>query len=87
MLFVDESHFAGSSRTEAIRRIAQSAERIILSTATPDPVQLSRLFSSDDITVVGWQRDQIVNLEVKPLFAASPRVLHEISYALNDEEI
>jgi len=87
MLFVDESHFAGSSRTKAIRRIAQSAERIILSTATPDPAQLSRLFPSEDITVVAWQRDQIVDFDGKPLFAASPRVLHEISYSLNEEEI
>lgn len=87
MLFVDESHLAGSSRTEAIRRIGQSAERIILSTATPDPVQLSRLFPAEEITVVGWQRDQIIDLDGKPLFAASPRVLHEIPYTLNDEEI
>lgn len=87
MLFVDESHFAGSSRTEAIGRIAQSAERIILSTATPDPAQLFRLFPSEDITVVEWQRDQIVDFDGRPLFAASPRVLHELSYTLNEEEI
>jgi hypothetical protein len=87
MLFVDECHFAESSRTEAIRRIGQSAERIILSTATPDAAQLSRLFPSGDITVIVWQRDQIVDLNGKPLFADSPRVLHEVSFSLNEEEI
>jgi hypothetical protein len=87
VLFVDESHLGGSSRTEAIRCIGQSAERMILSTAIPDDAQLSRLFPSEDITVVAWQRDQIVDFEGKPLFAASPRVLHEVSYSLNEAEI
>lgn len=87
MLFVDESHFGASSRSGAIRHIGKSAERIILSAATPGPTQVSRLFPSEDITVVEWQRDQIVNFDGKPLFAASPRVLHELSYSLNEEEV
>ena len=65
----------------------QSAERIILSTATPDPAQLSRLFPLEDITLIVWQRDQIVDLDGKPLFADSPRVLHKIAFSLDEEEI
>ena len=48
---------------------------------------LSRLFPLEDITVVVWQRDQIVDLDGKPLFADSPRVLHEIAFSLDEEEI
>lgn len=87
IVLVDEWHLSGWSRAEALRRIGTSAGRLVLTSATPPDAGLSDVFTPEDITVVEWQYDRIVDPEGKPLFAVQTRVVHEVSYTLNAMEL
>lgn len=87
VVLVDERHLTGRSRAEALQRIGGSAGRLVLASATPQNAGLSDIFLPEDMTVVEWRHDAVLDPEGKPLFAVPHRVVHEVSYTLDAMEL
>jgi superfamily II DNA or RNA helicase len=85
LIIVDEAHLFRDDRAETLRRIAASAERVILATATlPEFVRLA--FPADDTTVVEWRRDQVIDRKIN-LLNTTPPILHEVPVSLTSAEL
>jgi superfamily II DNA or RNA helicase len=85
LIIVDEAHLFKKDRAETLRRLAASAERVILATATlPEFVPLA--FPADDTTVVEWRRDQLIDRKTN-LLNTTPPILHEVPVRLTSAEL
>jgi hypothetical protein len=86
IVFVDEWHLTRGMRSESLRHITASAEKVVLVTATASDMELSR-FAAGDVTVVKWRRDLVVDASGKPLPTVPRPVFHEISVRLSTAEL
>jgi len=88
LVVADEAHtFAGPQAANALRRVAASAERVILASATvPDP-RLSDAFPADDVTVVEWRRARVVDHDGTPLDTLPRPLLQEVAFSLSPAEL
>jgi superfamily II DNA or RNA helicase len=87
LVIADEAHGFTGTRAETLRRLGASTERIVLATATLPDLERTRVFPAEDVTVVEWQRDQIVDHSGK-LFGSTPRpILHQVPFCPTPTEL
>jgi hypothetical protein len=88
LLIVDEAHqFRGSLTGEVLRHVGQASDRVVLATATLLSSDLPDGFTEDDITVVQWRRDQVVDFNGALLDAIPRPVVHVVPFALTPAEL
>ncbi len=85
LVIADEAHSFRGNRAEVLRRVGAVAERVVLSTL-PD-FELPDTFPAEDITVVEWRRDRVVDHDGTPLDAVPRPVLHEVPFSLTPAEL
>ncbi|MFA6244704.1 MAG: DEAD/DEAH box helicase [Candidatus Hydrogenedentales bacterium] len=86
LLVVDEAHsFSGTQGKKALIRIAPSAERVLIATATD--LDLPALFPMHATQVIEWRRDQVVDHNGIALTAVPAPVLHEAPFILSQPEL
>jgi superfamily II DNA or RNA helicase len=61
LVIVDEAHSFAGPQTDALQRIAASADRVVLASATLPDLRLIGVFPTEDATVVECRRDQVVD--------------------------
>ncbi len=75
LLVVDEAN----ARSAALQRLAPLAERIVLAAfsnaSIPEP------FSSEEVTIVDWRADRLLDEDGRPLRRAPRPVLNEVSFS------
>jgi len=86
IVLVDEWHLTRGVRSESLRHITASAEKIVLVTATAPDMELSR-FAAGDVTGVKWRRDLVVDASGKPLPTLPQMIFHEIPVDLSAAEL
>jgi hypothetical protein len=88
LLIVDEAHgYRGQASGAALRHIAESAERVVLATATSPDLQTLLETSPEATDVVEWRRDAVVDEAGVPLFTVPRPVLHQLSFDLSPSEL
>jgi ERCC4-related helicase len=85
LVIADEAHILKGNRAEILRKVGAVAKRVVLSTL-PD-LELPDTFPVEDITVVVWRRDQVVDHTGKPLDTVPRPVLHEVPFSLTPAEL
>jgi hypothetical protein len=84
LVIADEAHRFAGVRATLLRHVSAAAERIVLATlpriASPGALPV------EDVTVVDWRRDQLVDLDGTPLKVAHGPALHEVSFSLGQAE-
>ncbi len=85
MVCADEAHWFKGARGEVFARIGKSADRVVLASAVPD-IPLLDTVSAEDVSVVVWRRDQMVDQGGKPFDAVPRPSLHEVPFSLNGAE-
>jgi len=86
LVIIDEAHiFRSGARLDALRKIASSADRIIM--ATVIPLELPNIFPIDDTAIVVWKRTQLIDLDGKPLDIGMCPVLNEVPFNLSTAEL
>jgi len=86
LLIVDEAHqFGGTLATEALRRVGESSQRVVL--ATLPNLQLPDGIAEGGTTVLQWRRDQIVDYDGRLLDTMPRPLLHEIPFSLSVAEL
>jgi hypothetical protein len=83
-LVIADEVYLDSARAKAIGEIVGSVDRVVL--APRIATELPQEFSKEDITLVEWRRNQIVDCDGIQLKAVPP-VLHEIPYTLSEGEL
>jgi superfamily II DNA or RNA helicase len=87
LVIADEGHLIKGVRAGAFRKVGGSADRVILATATIRDGDPFDAFPAEDVTVVEWRRDQVVDHDGKPLDTGLRPVLHEVPFSLNAAEL
>jgi superfamily II DNA or RNA helicase len=85
LVIADEAHLFRGNRAEVLRRVGAVAERVVLSTLPY--LELPYTFPVEDITVVEWRRDRIIDHDGRPLDAAPRPVLHEVPFSTTPAEL
>lgn len=84
LIISDEAHGAMRDREELLQRLSTTAQQVILATV-PSAVAVGS-FPMEDVTVLDWHRDQLVDHEGRPLRMARRPALHEVRFSLGREE-
>ena len=87
LVIADEAHSIRGFRAEAFRKVEASADRVILATATIFEGETFDAFPAEDVTVVEWRRDQVIDQDGKPLGLVPRPILHEVPFSLNLAEL
>lgn len=88
LLIVDEAHqFRGSLTGEVVRRVGEASDRVVLATATLASSDLPGDFAKDDITVVEWRRDQVVDLNGALLDSIPRPIVRVVPFTLSTAEL
>jgi hypothetical protein len=85
LVIADEAHMFTGTRGETLRRVEASAERVVLASATRPNFEW--LVQGEDITVVDWRRDRLVDNEGKLLYTAPRPAINELSFKLTPSEL
>ena len=85
LVIADEAHSLKGARAELLRRVAASADRIVL--ATVSGMEAPEVLPVEETTVVTWQRDDLVGRDGKPLSTALRPVLHEVPFVPSQAEL
>src|SRR5207244_714022 len=84
LVIVDEGHWISGTRADVLREVGAAAERVVLATASSfDP---SDAFPLEDITVVDWRRDELVDQHGRPLDTVPRPALNIIPFILTQAE-
>jgi SNF2 family DNA or RNA helicase len=81
----DESQLTKGTRAEALRRISAGAKRVVL--ASVSSLAADAVFPDEDVTVVEWRRNEIVNHDGKLLSALPRPLLHEVPFHYSRTEV
>ena len=87
MVIADEAHSFRGAGLKLLREVGASADRVVIATASPVDTPQFDTFPVDDVTVVEWRRDQVVDYEGSPLDTGMRPALHEIPFCLNESEL
>jgi hypothetical protein len=87
LVIADEAHGIKEARREALQRIGESAERIVLATATRPDFEPSDAFPASDTTIVEWRRDRMFDHDGRLLDVTPPPILHEVPFRLTSAEL
>jgi superfamily II DNA or RNA helicase len=86
LVIVDDVHRSMTGRrSEVLRRVGGSAQRLVLATASD--VVLTDVFPGEMATTVEWQRNRIVHYDGTLLDTLPPPLLHEVSFTLLPAEL
>lgn len=80
LVVADEAQAMTGSRAEAFRRVAQSAERVVV-VALPGPGDLASLVPKGS-TVVEWRRDDVLGTDGTPLVSVPRPAVREVPFSL-----
>lgn len=75
-----ELHGFMGGHAKTLERVRASAERVVLATAMMSDFKLTHAFSIEDVTIVEWQRDRIVDHDGKLLETAPRPILHQVLF-------
>ncbi len=88
LLIVDEAHqFRGAITGRVLRYVAEASDRVVLTTSTILSSDLPGGFANDDITVVQWRRDQIVDFNGALLDSMPRPVVRVVPFTLSTAEL
>lgn len=85
MVIADEAHGIRGARAEALRRLAASADRVVLVTLAG--LSPPHEFPSEGATIVEWRLDRAVGHDGRRLDALPQPVLHESRFRLSQAEV
>jgi superfamily II DNA or RNA helicase len=83
LVIIDEAHALEGRRKQLVRRLAASADRLLLLAAVEGASRVAD--AVPDLVVVRWERD-VTDADGKPLFASVPRAHHVIEYERSEPE-
>lgn len=84
LVIVDEAQVLRGGRTEILQKLSNSAERIVLATATG--AELPEFLKTENITTTEWLRERIVDDGGIPLLVPAPIVM-EVPYVSSSSEV
>ena len=87
LVIADEAHMFNGTRGETLQRVGASAERVVLASATRPNFEWFDAIQLEDISVVDWRRDQMVDNEGRLLYTAPRPVINELSFKLTPSEL
>jgi Helicase conserved C-terminal domain len=87
LVIADEAHGFTGARAEALQRVGATAGRVVLATATSLDLELLDLLPADDVTVVQWRRERMVDHDGRLLDTAPRPLLHEVPFRLTSAEM
>jgi ERCC4-related helicase len=88
LLIVDEAHqFQGALTGRVLRYVAETSDRVVLATSTLLSLDLPGSFANDDITVVQWRRDQIVDFNGDLLDSMPRPFVRLVPFTLSTAEL
>ena len=86
LVIVDEVHRSMTgARTEVLRRVGASAERVVLASASE--ITLNNVFPGEVATTVEWRRNKITNHDGTLVDTLPRPLLHEINFSLAPGEL
>lgn len=88
LLIVDEAHqFRGAITDRALRHVADASDRVVLATSAVLSSGLPRSFANDDVTVVQWRRDQVINFNGERLDSIPRPAVLIVPFVLSTSEL
>lgn len=88
LLIVDEAHqFRGTLSGRVLRHVAEAADRVVLASATALDTDLPGDFAKDDISVVQWRRDEVVDFNGALLDSMPRPIVREVPFTLSAAEL
>jgi hypothetical protein len=88
LLIVDEAHqFRGALTSRVVRYVADASDRVILATPTTLSSDLPGGFTNDDLTVIQWRRDQVVDFNGQLLDSIPRPVVRVVPFTLSTAEL
>jgi len=84
LVIADEVHGFTGMRAEVLRRVAERAKRVLLSTL--GHTELPEGVSSGGVTVVDWERDSVADRQGERLSRVAPPIVLEVPFTLTDAE-
>jgi energy-coupling factor transporter ATP-binding protein EcfA2 len=87
LLIADEAHNFRGNAAKLLDQVGASAERFVLVTAMLSDLKHTHAFSTENATIVEWQRNQIVDHGGRLLDTAPQPIFHQVAFNLTPTEL
>ena len=86
LVIADEAYGRGA-KADTMRRLARSANRVVIASSTIPELNEADLSGGDDPTVVEWRLDALVDQDGRVIGSGPRPIVHEVLFALTPPEL